>query len=50
METYQEPAELAPSVSTVNIPIRLNAAEIERLLNNKLSGDIYSDTNVSTMA
>ena len=46
METYQEPAELPPSVSTVNIPIRLNAAEIERLLNNKLSGDIYSDTNV----
>ena len=46
METYLEPADLPPSVSTVNIPIRLNAAEIERLLNNKLSGDIYSDTNV----
>ena len=46
METYQDPADLPPSVSTVNIPIRLNAAEIERLLNNKLSGDIYTDNNV----
>lgn len=46
METYQDPADLPPSVSNVNIPIRLNAAEIERLLNNKLSGDIYTDNNV----
>jgi hypothetical protein len=46
METYQDPADLPPSVSTVNIPIRLNAAELERLLNNKLSGDIYADNNV----
>ncbi len=47
METYQDPADLPPSVSTVNIPIRLNATEIERLLNNKLSGDIYADNNVN---
>jgi LEA14-like dessication related protein len=46
METYQEAADLPPSVSTVNVPIRLNAAEIERLLNNKLNGDIYVDNNL----
>ncbi len=46
MESYVEPIEVPPSVSTVNIPIRLNAAEIERLLNNKLSGAIYEDNNL----
>ena len=46
MESYVEPVEVPPSVSTVNIPIRLNAAEIERLLNNKLSGAIYEDNNL----
>jgi Domain of unknown function (DUF4403) len=46
MESYVEPVEIPPSVSTVNIPIRLNAAEIERLLNNKLSGAIYEDNNL----
>lgn len=46
METYQAPVNMTPSVSTVNIPIRLNAAEIERLLNNKMSGTIYEDNNV----
>ena len=47
METYQAPADLPPSVSTVNIPIRLSSPEIERLLNNKLNGDIYVDNNVA---
>ena len=47
METYQHAPEVDPSVSTVNIPIKLNAAEIERLLNNKLSGTIYEDTNLN---
>ena len=46
IESYVEPVEVPPSVSTVNIPIRLNAAEIERLLNNKLSGAIYEDNNL----
>jgi hypothetical protein len=46
MEIAQAPVEIPPSVSTVNIPIRLNAAEIERLLNNKLSGMIYEDNNL----
>lgn len=46
MESYVEPVEVPPSVSTVNIPIRLNAAEIERLLNNKLNGAIYEDNNL----
>lgn len=46
MESYVEPVEVPPSVSTVNIPIRLNAAEIERLLNSKLSGAIYEDNNL----
>jgi hypothetical protein len=46
MESYVPPAEIPPSLSTVNIPIRLNAAEIERLLNNKLSGAIYEDNNL----
>ncbi len=46
MESYQPPTEVPPSVSTVNIPVRLNAAEIERLLNNRLSGVIYEDKNL----
>ncbi len=46
MESYVEPVEVPPSVSTVNIPIRLNAAEIERLLNSKLNGAIYEDNNL----
>lgn len=46
MESYQPPMEVPPSVSTVNIPVRLNAAEIERLLNNRLSGVIYEDKNL----
>jgi Domain of unknown function (DUF4403) len=46
MESYTPPVEVSPSVSTVNIPIRLNAAEIEKLLNNKLSGAIYEDNNL----
>ena len=46
MESYQVPLDVPPSVSTVNIPVRLNAAEIERLLNNKLSGVIYEDNNL----
>ena len=46
MESYVEPVEVPPSVSMVNIPIRLNAAEIERLLNSKLSGAIYEDNNL----
>ncbi len=46
MEVYQEPADLPPSVSTVNIPIRLNTTEIENLLNYKLGGDIYADNNL----
>lgn len=45
-EIAEIPVEIPPSVSTVNIPIRLNAAEIERLLNNKLSGAIYEDNNL----
>jgi Domain of unknown function (DUF4403) len=46
MEIAQAPVEVPPSLSTVNIPIRLNAAEIERLLNTKLSGTIYEDNNL----
>jgi hypothetical protein len=46
MESYTPPVEVPPSVSTVNIPIRLNAAEIEKLLNSKLSGAIYEDNNL----
>ena len=46
METYQPAIAAPPSVSTVNIPVRLNAAEIERLLNNKLNGVIYEDKNL----
>jgi hypothetical protein len=46
MENYQANTELPPSVSTVNIPIKLSANEIERLLNNKLNGVIYEDNNM----
>ncbi len=46
METYQAPVDVPFLVSTVNIPVRLNAAEIERLLNNKLNGVIYEDNNL----
>lgn len=46
MEVYQEPVDLPPSVSNVNIPIRLSTTEIENLLNYKLSGDIYADNNL----
>jgi Domain of unknown function (DUF4403) len=46
MEIYQAPIDVPLSVSTVNIPVRLNAAEIERLLNNKLNGVIYEDKNL----
>lgn len=46
MESYQPALEVPPSVSTVNIPVRLNALEIERLLNNKMSGVIYEDKNL----
>ena len=47
MESYQQATDAPPSVSTVNIPVRLNAAEIERLLNNRLNGDIYVDNDVN---
>ena len=46
METYQSAVEVPPSVSTVNIPVRLSASQIERLLNNKLNGVIYEDNNL----
>ena len=46
VESYQQPLELTPSVSTVNIPVRFKANEIERILNNKLSGLIYEDGNL----
>ncbi len=46
MESYTPPVELTPSVSTVNIPVRLSASEIERLLNNKINGVIYEDKNL----
>jgi Domain of unknown function (DUF4403) len=46
METYQAPIEVPPSVSTVNIPVRMSVSEIERLLNNKLNGTIYEDNNL----
>lgn len=46
METYQAPTEVPLSLSTVNIPVRLSEAELERLLNNKLNGVIYEDNNV----
>jgi hypothetical protein len=46
MESYQQAVEVPPSVSTVSIPVRLKAAEIERALNNKLNGVIYDDGNL----
>ena len=46
MESYQAVVEVPPSVSTVNIPVRLSANQIERLLNNKLNGVIYEDNNL----
>ena len=46
LEVYQEPVDYPPSVSNVNIPIRLSTTEIENLLNYKLSGDIYADNNL----
>jgi Domain of unknown function (DUF4403) len=46
METYQQAVELPPSVSTVSIPVRLKAADIERALNNKMNGVIYDDSNL----
>lgn len=46
METYQAPAEVPLSLSTVNIPVRLSEAELERLLNNKMNGVIYEDNNL----
>lgn len=46
IEVYQEPADLPPALSNVNIPIRLSTTEIENLLNYKLSGDIYADNNL----
>jgi hypothetical protein len=46
MESYEDPADVPPTASTVNIPIRLNAQEIERLLNNKMNGVIYEDNNL----
>jgi Domain of unknown function (DUF4403) len=46
MESYQQAVEVPPSVSTVSIPVRLKAVEIERALNNKLNGVIYDDSNL----
>ena len=46
MESYQASAAIPPSLSTVNIPVRLSASQIERLLNNKMTGVIYEDGNL----
>jgi Domain of unknown function (DUF4403) len=47
MESYEDPLDVPPAFSAVNIPIRLNAQEIERLLNTKMNGVIYEDNNVN---
>jgi Domain of unknown function (DUF4403) len=46
METYQAAAAIPPSVSTVNIPVRMSVTQLERLLNNKMTGVIYEDNNL----
>lgn len=46
MESYETPVEFTPSVSTVNIPVRLSATQLEKLLNNRLNGVIYDDSNL----
>jgi hypothetical protein len=46
METYQTTATIPPSVSTVNIPVRISVSQMQRLLNNKMNGVIYEDNNL----
>lgn len=47
MENYQENQRISPpSVSTVHLPIRLSARELEILINNKITGVIYDDPSL----
>ena len=47
MESYNtQPTEEAQQLSTVNIPIRLKASEIEKLINNKITGNLYNDNSL----
>lgn len=47
MESYdQNQPTPPPSVSTVHLPIRLSAKELELLINNKITGVIYDDPSL----
>jgi len=46
MESYEEIPVENP-ISEINIPIRINKNEIERQLNEQLSGDFYKDSNAA---
>lgn len=47
MESYdQNQTTPPPSVSTVHLPIRLSAKELEMLINNKITGVIYDDPSL----